>query len=591
MATKIQSISKSKTIDFSSELLQNFWRQKSSVSVTQNHKSEISKTIQSPQEGIVCIQTEALTDKGLIKQIFDISQNLKVRFYILVNEYSQELDSLNEICLIRYEVKNNGSFILVNPNSDKPQGTFFSGQLTEQSIAVTEHISRNMDIKETEELFRHFCFQFWEIAKKEVIDKGKKSEVISKPLDVFHDTNVFGGKDFVYGTLFNFSEKAKRSELSDKQIIYLNQEKQIPIQIKSKSQKDLGENVSNSLLTKNEFESKEPNFIDDGVSVSIEYKWQNIPFYLPENATDSSLYDRWKKKQEEIEKAIDSTLNKIKEAEKKEASLSKKITRFFLGKKNVLGALKNEIDDLKATDFANQTEVTLKEKINLINEINTQVQNEIGEIETEDRKAKLDEEIENFKIQISENESVLGNKKQELETKKSKMDMSLEAFCLKYNIDKNKLGQEKSNLGQLAGEKNKKKNPEEAKGAEKKLNELKEIQNTTFISKNESEIQEIEKKIKILESQIESKQKEKSKQVSQTNSSSLNEIVGIKNPQQNNLGKVQLVQMPELQQLPTIGKLFQVNSQQFLGIEFWEQYEQGKKEAERLKANLCAIKN
>jgi hypothetical protein len=49
--------------------------------------------------------------------------------------------------------------------------------------------------------------------------------------------------------------------------------------------------------------------------------------------------------------------------------------------------------------------------------------------------------------------------------------------------------------------------------------------------------------------------------------------------------------MPELQQLPTIGKLFQVNSQQFLGIEFWEQYEQGKKEAERLKANLCAIKN
>ena len=394
MATKIQSIPKSKTIDFSSELLQYFWRQKSSVSVTQNHKSEISKTIQSAQEGIVCIQTEALTDKGLIKQIFDISQNLKVRFYILVNEYSQELDLLNEICLIRYEVKNIGSIILVNPNSDKPQGTFFTGQLTEQSIAVTQHISRNLDIKETEELFRHFCFQFWETAKKEVIDKGKKSEVISKPLDVFHDTNVFGGKDFVYGTLFNFSEKAKRSELSGQHIIYLNKETQIPIQIKTSTTIDLGNNVSESLLPKSGFENQEPNFADDEVSVSIEFKWKNVPFYLPEKATVNSLYEKWKKKNEEIVKALDSVLNKIQEIEKKEANLSKAISRFFLGKKNVFSALKNKIDDLKETDFANETESKLKNKINLINDIYTQVQSEVGEIETEDRKAKLDEEIE-----------------------------------------------------------------------------------------------------------------------------------------------------------------------------------------------------
>ena len=175
MTTKIQSISKTKTIDYSNELLQNFWQQKSTVSVTQNHKKEIVRTLQSVQEGIVCIQTESLTDKDLIKQIFDIAQNLKVRFYILVNEYSQELDLLNENCLIRYEVKNIGSFVLINPNSDKPEGRFFTGQLTEQSIAVSENISRSLDTKETEELFRHFCFQFWEIAKKEVIEKGKKA--------------------------------------------------------------------------------------------------------------------------------------------------------------------------------------------------------------------------------------------------------------------------------------------------------------------------------------------------------------------------------------------------------------------------------
>ena len=96
METEIQSIIKSKTIDYSNELLENFWQQKLNISENQNHKSEIVKIIESAQEGIVCIQTETLTDKGLIKQIFDIAQNLKVRFYILVNEYSHELDLLNE---------------------------------------------------------------------------------------------------------------------------------------------------------------------------------------------------------------------------------------------------------------------------------------------------------------------------------------------------------------------------------------------------------------------------------------------------------------------------------------------------------------
>ncbi|HOL00696.1 MAG TPA: hypothetical protein PK860_04010 [Paludibacteraceae bacterium] len=425
-----------------------------------------------------------------------------------------------------------------------------------------------------------------------MIEKGKHNDVTSKPIDVFHDINAFAEKDFVYGTVFDFSEKSKRIDLSEKQIIYLGQETQIPIQIKSKSTKDLGDFVLDELIPKNEFEDKEPNLTDDGISVSIEYKWQNVPFYLPEEAIESALYERWKKKQEEIVKALDSILNKIQEAEKKEANLSKAISRFFLGKKNVFGALKNEIEDLKAADYANLPEAKLRVKINRINEVNAQVQKEIGEIETEDRKAKLDEEIESLKTQISELESELKSKKQELEIKKSNMDKALEEFCLKYGIDKNKLGQEKNNLGQLAGEKNRKKNPNEAKEAEKKLNELKEIQNTTFISKTESEINEIEKKINSLKNQIGGKEKEKNKQVSQSSSSSLSEVVGDKNVIQSNSIKSQLVQLPDqFPKLPKVGKLYQLNNQYFLAIEFWEEYELGKKEAERLKANLCAIKN
>lgn len=540
MATKIQPITKSKTVDYGEELLQNIWQQKSKISANKNHKSEILKTLQFANEGIVCIQTESLTDKTVIKQIFDISQNLNVRFYILVNEYSQELNLLNEICLIRYDVKNIGSLILVNPNSDKPQGTFFTGQLTEQSIAVSQHITRILVGKENEELFRHFCFQFWETAKKEAIEKGNHTNITSKPLDVFHDAGEFGGKDFVYGTLFDFSENAKRITLLGKQIIYLNNEKQIPVTINPKSAKDLGDKTFDSLLPKTEFENIVPNFIDDGVSVSIHYKWQNVPFYLPEKASDNSLYERWEKKKEEITKALDSVLNKIQEVEKRETNWSKKISRLLLGKKNVFSALINEIENLKTTDFANQPEAKLKEIINRINEINAQVKNEIGEIETEDRKAKLDEEIENFKAQISEQESALETKKKEVEEKQ------------------------------------------------------KDEEQKKFVPKTQGEINDIDKKIKFLKNQIDGKEKEKSKQISKSNSSSLNELVGNQNLKQNDFGKSQLVQILDLQQypqLPQVGKLFQVNSQPFLAIEFWEEYEQGKKEAERLKATLCAIKN
>ncbi len=592
MATKIQPITKSKTVDYSEALLQNFWQQKSHISANQNHKSEILKTLQFALEGIVCIQTESLTDKTVIKQIFDISQNLKVRFYILVNEYSQELDLLNEICLIRYDVKNIGSLILVNPNSDKPQGTFFTGQLTEQSMAVSQHITRSLEGKENEELFRHFCFQFWETAKKEVIEKRKHTNITSKPIDVFHDEGVFGGKNFVYGTLFAFSEKAKRGDLSGKQIIYLNNEKQIPITIHPKSSKDLGDLTFDNLFPKTEFENIEPNFVDDGVSVSMDYKWRNVPFYLPEKVTHSSLYDRWNKKKEEIIKVLDSILNKIQEAEKKENTISKALSRFFLGKKTTFNKLKSDIEDLKQTDFANITENQLKEKIAEINSIYSQVESEIGEIELEDKKAKLDEEIEDLKEKEKTKQEELTKKQEDLNDKEIEYKKKLKVFLEKYNLEEASLLKVKNEWQEKSGRKNKKKNPKEAEEAEAKLSELNEIQNAVFINKLKSEIEKLNKEIKRLEDDIKLKEKEKAKASGQQNEdkSSLSEFLSNKSSKQNS-NSVKLLTVPDLPQLPQIGKLYEHNNQSYLAIEFWEEYEQGKREAERLKAKLCTINN
>ncbi len=162
MANKILPISKSKVVDYSNQPLINFWQVKGgkSHSVVQNYKQQIITLLQSVTEGFVCIQSVKLTDKQIIKQIFDTARGREVKIYILVNQYSPELDLLNGVCLIRHELQNTGSFVLVNPISNQPNGLFFSGHLTESTLTTSNQILKEINEKEVTELFRHFCFHF-----------------------------------------------------------------------------------------------------------------------------------------------------------------------------------------------------------------------------------------------------------------------------------------------------------------------------------------------------------------------------------------------------------------------------------------------
>ncbi len=686
MNTRIEPIIRKKIIDYGNELLSNFWKIKPDTITSQDHQNQLNNFLQSVEKGFVCIQTESLTDESLIKLIFEIANNLKVRFYILVNEYSQELNSLNEICLIRYGVQNKGTFLLVNPNSDKPKGIFFTGRLTKKSLAVSGHISMSLDSKKVEELFRYFCYNFWELASKEILIKDKHTNVTSKPLDVFHDPKQFGDKDFVYGTLFDFVEEAKRNDLSKQKILYLNQENQIPTLIEEISYQSLGENPSSILLPKEEFENFEPNLPDDNVSVKIEYEWKNIPLYLPQNAKEHSLYQNWKSEQEKLLSRLNQIQKEVEEMEKKENSISKKIVRFFLGKKNICQGFKNVLEDLKGKDFANLTESELKEVIKRINEINLKVQCEDKEIEKEDRKAKIDEQIteieqkiEEKKIEKKEKESEKEEKEKkiaEIENQKSevnslikKEEEKLKSVKERYENLRNELKKEieiakqetqkikneklttfcdgnkhelnkiKSELERKAGKKNN--NQQEREEAQKKLKELEDIQNfkseeelkisekekelknkeseennkineeiktlkkqvseydneikNVFLQKTIDEISKIEKEISNLKQQIESKRKDKDKVEKDAKEkieelSSLESLLSGKDIQQPKELKSQAIAVPQLPQLPQIGKLYQAGSQSYLVIEYWEEFEKGKLEAERLKAILCTTK-
>ena len=242
-----------------------------------NVGGELMRFLEVQPEGILCIQTPKLTSAGLINYILKNAEY--VRTYLLIDEYTKELDALNEKVLIRYGVKTKGSMILRNPNSDQPSGVFITGELSEENIYLS-YLKESSDKKIISALYRHFCYLFWEEANGEIIEKGKYSIINSKPMDIFHNPNEYGDKDFVFATLFESFEEKRREELSEKMILPIGKEMDIPICIFAQNIQDLGEQTFNELLPEIELQNNEPVFKDDNYcSTTIIYSWKNKPFY------------------------------------------------------------------------------------------------------------------------------------------------------------------------------------------------------------------------------------------------------------------------------------------------------------------------
>ena len=573
MADKIVPIQKNETVNYGDRLVENFWKPKSTTSFTQRgHKDAIISLLQNVQDGFVCVCSEKLDDKDIIKLLFDLSG--KIRVYILVNDYSTGLDIINGKALIRYSgVKNIGSFVLVNPNSNAPKGICFGGQMTDESLQ-SARFSFELRINETRELFRHFCYLFWENAKME--NNGKVDT--SKPIDIYYDADKFGGKDYVFGTLFDFEERTERVNLSGQNIIYLGKETEIPTGIKPKTSLNLVDNIQKELLPKEEFEAQKPVFKDDGVSIQIAYSWRNVPFYLPENAKEHNLYTQWNHEKKKIDNKLTELLERIENLEKKENTLSSRISRFFFGKKNQFVGLKSQITELQNVDFPNLTKVFRDEKVTSINEISSNISSHSREIDTENQKAKLDDEIEKLQQQVEATKSELSQKEKTISEKESNRNAlkdELKSVSEKLTTtDK----EDKTTIEDLSSKE---------KSLKGRINELE-----TFINKNKDEKNNIEKEINRLENTIKSKQSEKQQIDSQDEKaeSSLNAFSSNKDKRQQNSNATKGFEIQNLPQLPQTGKLYSANNNTYLAIENWEEYDDGLSEAIRLNAKLCATK-
>ncbi|MDP8162367.1 hypothetical protein QJU89_02440 [Pasteurella skyensis] len=600
---KITAISKSKTINYGDQQIHNIWTLKNEENYDSVSK-EIIYQLSGVYSGTICIQTNKLSDPNLIKILFDKSQNPNIKVYILTHQYNKELEQLKGHCLIRLGVPSKASIVLINPNMRDKEAVFFSGEFTEQSLAYPKHLSCNLNDEQIAEIYRHFCYQFWEQAQQEIIDKGEAKECSNnKPFDIFHNPNEYGNnKDFIFGTVCNFSDSITRNEIADYPFFILGKETAGTDNILEYSVKKLGHQTASYLLNKNEFESFEPVMNDDGTSVSVTYEWQNIPFYLPNHSKNHPLYEKWDKKTADIRKTIGQLTNKIIEQQKQESNL-KKIARFFMGKNQKFKEILLEIDNISEQDFANLSTETLQKYIDKLNSLNQQSEAHIVEIKNEHKKAQLTEEIEELEHAKTTKQDEENKKRSEIdlvETKKTPLDSKISQL----RKQQSELQKQKSDLEKDIKKNSKKDNKDDLNKLNKQLEELSTQLGTIQkdvsekektqkelgikLNKLKNELSSIQQSIRNLDRDINAKKTEISKiGMSKDDSSSL---ATFNKNKPNNIDLITMPNTKEYPQLPQIGTLYQVGSESYLAIEYWEEYEQGSNEAKRLNAKLCAIK-
>jgi hypothetical protein len=431
---------------------------------------------------------------------------------------------------------------------------------------------------------------------------------------------------------YQYFESDLRKNLSGKTIINLGETVSQKYSINSENPVNLETHAPLELFPKSQFDNVEPDFPDDGKSVTVTYHWKNVPFCLPAGSKKHPLYQQWEDEAKKITAFLDNILSRIEAAEKKEANVAKRIFRLFLGKKTHFNDLKREIEeDLKKTDFPNLETQKVKDAFDQINAISLQIEGDIAEIDEEDRKAKIDEAIDALKAAVEKDKADAQGKREELERKekekqaaaaefcsayiewkktldsaddtekkkkepaalKSATESKIKSFAQNYTPDDKGLAKIESELEELTGKKNREKNPAQADAADEKRKSLQAIEGrSVFIEKAQGEIEKLESSIKAKKREIEQKEKEKiSAPASKPKQeSSINAAIGKKPDKSNSGEKSGPLAVPALPRLPRIGTLYQSNSQNYLAIKYWEEFDAGKSEADRLIAKLCAEK-
>lgn len=699
----IKAISKSETINYGDKKINDFWLKvnDSNTNKDNNNLERINTIFSQIENSVICIQTEEINHPDIVKAIYEAAKHNN-RIYLLTNNKDPDLKNLEGVCLIRYGIKNIGSFILINPNTNSEMGILFSAPLIESSFTNIDNFVLDIDSQQIQTLFRFFSDNFWNNTQFEIIDSfDTAQEVPEAPLDFLPNINDFCDSDYVtrqmskinFESLISVSQiqtgkqlNANLSEsiiltslknndsdllksLAKKNKIYATNQNNLSLVINkenswlipknqltendcffslklnntqvsilnkhfldksdtaeflfklSEIRKDLANKKihlitdldtelsiissssvncndikADSFLSKEDLEKIKPTFIDDGVSININYTWNIIPFTKPVNAKKAILYSQW----EGLQKDYISFLETIKEVinESETLKLSDKLKRFFLGKKQTLSKYKSELEDLETKRLSQLSVNNRNDIINSVNTLATNVNVNLSEINIEIEKSKIDEEVEALKSEKLNKEKELANFIEEhhkkTKDKEAKKQEDLKSFLDKNNIDENDLTLFKTKLIKQSGKKNKNKNPEEFKLSNELLSELNEINGMDFSSKFNTDSKKFQREIENFDRRIIKLEKELTKVNSSSKSnegSSINYAVGNTKNTKNKSVEAKFNIPNNIESLPEIGVLYEVGKQKYLDIEFWEDYELGEKEIKRFNAKLSAQTN
>jgi chromosome segregation ATPase len=359
------------------------------------------------------------------------------------------------------------------------------------------------------------------------------------------------------------------------------------------------------------------------------------------------LYEQWDVETKKIIDRLDSIAKKIDDTEKKETSISSRIKDLLRSIKINFNRQKDKIGTLKAESehFRFLENGELKDRIKRINEIYKEVDSSVANFEEDDRKAKLDDDIDKLQIEIGDKEKNQKEKEENLAREKEENPKRIEVFCaefikqkkaeiearlenlreeissienetekakkieqkkrdefavnnlsIDYSTNQKGLNKIKGDLDKKAGKDQRGKDPDTAEQADVLLRDFKNIKESDlFISTTEKEIDAIKIEIKTIENNIAQKEKEKNKinSTSQSTKGSalynvLSNIKQDKNKPADKPEQKEGLSVPSYPHLPKTGTLHQGDGKNYLSINDWDEFEEAQKEAKRLDAILCA---
>jgi hypothetical protein len=190
---KILPISKSRLLDYSDALVENFWLLRpASYAASPAEIPPFPAQLQQllgKQPGVLLVLSRQVTHPLLLAALLKAAQ-AGTRVYLLSSERIASIKELAGNCLMRFGATLHGAYLLADPQTN-PRGLYCDDAFTQVAIEQGKCHLVELDPAQCQLAFQHFCYHFWNSAKEEVIDRNAQPQPVPaappfsllKPLD------------------------------------------------------------------------------------------------------------------------------------------------------------------------------------------------------------------------------------------------------------------------------------------------------------------------------------------------------------------------------------------------------------------------